>query len=188
MADPVSMTLIGAGMGLSAYGSVKQGNYAAKVGKYNQQAAYAEAEAQEIQAGQEIAVASHNSQRIAARTRELLAEMEANAAAGGGSTQDATVAAVRSEAVKTSALDQLLEMAAAEDRASAIRRGAQVKRTEGAMARADGQSAYRGSVIKAGTTLLQAGSSWGQKFGWPGGSSGAAATASSSAMHAAPGH
>jgi hypothetical protein len=168
MADPVSMTIMAVGAATSAYGSVRQGQYASRVGRYNQQAAYAEAAQQEIQAGQEIAVASHNQQRIAARTRELLAEQTANAAAGGGSTQDATVQAVRAEAVKTSALDQLLEGAAAEERAATIRRGARVTRTQGDMARSEGQMKKQAGYIQAGSTLLQAGASWGDKFGWPG--------------------
>lgn len=170
MADPVSMGLMAGGAALSAYGSVRQGKAAAAAGRYNQQAAYREAEAQEIQAGQEIAVASHNSQRIAARTREILAEQQAAAAAGGGSTQDATVVAIRDEAVKTSAVDQLLEMAAAEDRANAIRRGAQVTRTEGDMARIQGNEAKKAGYIMGASTLLKAGASWGETYGWGGGS------------------
>lgn len=166
MADPVSMTIMAVGAATSAYGSIKQGNYAAKVGNYNRNAAYAEAAAQEIQAGQEIAAASHNSTRIAQRMQEILAEQTANAAAGGGSTQDATVVAIRDETVKTSTLDQLLEMTAAEERAQAIRRGAQVTRTEGDMARANGYTAKSASRIQAATTLLNAGASWGDKFGW----------------------
>jgi hypothetical protein len=185
MADPVTMTVMAASAGMSAYGSVKQGQYAKKVGAYNDKAARAEAAAMDIQAGQEIAAASHNSVRIAQRTQELLAEQTANAAAGGGSSLDASVTAIRDETVKTSTLDQLLEMTAAEERAQAIRRGADVKRTEGAMVRADGQAAYRGSVIGAGTTLLKAGASWGDKFGFSGSPSGAAA-ASSGVNHAIP--
>lgn len=173
MADPVSMTVMAVSAATSAYGSMKQGNYAAKVGNYNRNAAYAEAAAQDIQAGQEIAVASHNSTRIAQRMQEILAEQTANAAAGGGSSLDASVTAVRDETVKTSTLDQLLEMTAAEERAQAIRRGAQVTRTEGDMARANGYAAKSASRIQAATTLLNAGASWGDKFGWPGGGSAA---------------
>lgn len=166
MADPVTMTVLAAASAAtSAYGSIRQGQYASRVGKYNRQAAYAEAAQQEIQAGQEIAAASHNQQRIAARTRELLAEQTAAAAAGGGSTADATVQAVRAEAVKTSTLDQLLEGAAAEERAAAIRRGARVTRTQGDMARAEGQMKKQAGYIQAGTTLLSSASTWGDKFG-----------------------
>lgn len=169
MADPGTMTVMAAASAAtSAYGSIRQGQYAAKAGKYNQRAAYAEAAAQEIQAGQEIAAGSHNASRIAALMRQNLAEIEANAAAGGGSAQDASVVAIRDETVKTSTLDQLLEMTAAEERAEAIRRGAQVTRAEGDMARAEGQMARQAGYLQAGATLLQAGASWSDKFGWKG--------------------
>lgn len=174
MADPVTLTVMAvASAGMSAAGSISQGRAANAAGKYNQRAANAEAAAMEIQAGQEIAAASHNQTRIAQRTRELLAEQTANAAAGGGSSLDASVAAIRAEAVKTSTLDQLLEEAAAGDRAEAIKRGARVTRDEGAMARAQGKAAQTAGYLQAGSTLLQAGASWGDKYGFGGSPSGA---------------
>ncbi len=165
MAEPVSMTMMAAGAAASAYGSIRQGRAANAAGKYNQQQAYNEAAAQEIQAGQEIAVASHNSTRIAQLMREKLAEQTAAAASGGGSTLDASAQAIRAETVKTSTLDQLLEMTAAEERAQAIRRGAAVTRTEGDMARIQGRQAKTAGYIQAGTTLLKAGASWSDRFG-----------------------
>jgi len=166
MADPVTMTVLAVGSaGMSAAGSISQGRAANAAGKYNQRAAQAEAAAMEIQAGQEIAGASHNSARIAQRMREILAEQQAAAASGGGSTQDATVVAIRDEAVKTSTLDQLLEMTAAEERAEAIKRGARVTRDEGYMARQQGKAAQTAGYLQAGASLLEAGSTWADKFG-----------------------
>lgn len=164
--NPVTMTLMAAGAATSAYGSVRQGNYARKVGEYNARAAAAEAAQMDVQAGQEVAAASHNASRIAARMREILAEQTAAAAAGGGSSLDASVAAIRAETVKTSTLDQLLEMAAAEERAGAIRQGAQQKRNEGFMAREEGREAQRAGYLRAGTTLVSAGAGWGDKYGF----------------------
>jgi hypothetical protein len=173
MADPVTLTVMAvASAGMSAAGSISQGRAANAAGRYNQRAANAEAAAQEIQAGQEIAAASHNSVRIAERTRELLAEQTANAAAGGSSSLDASGAAIRSEAVKTSTLDQLLEMTAAEERSQAIRRGAQVTRNEGDMARAQGKAAQTAGYLQAGSTLLKAGASWGTDYGFGKGKAG----------------
>jgi hypothetical protein len=100
---------------------------------------------------------------------EILAEQTAAAASGGGSSLDASVAAIRDETVKTSTLDQLLEMTAAEERAQAIRRGAQVTRNQGDMARAQGKAAQTAGYLQAGSTLLKAGASWGDKYGFPGG-------------------
>ena len=175
MADPVTMTVLAVGSAaMSAAGSISQGNAAAAAGKYNRKAAYAEAAAQDIQAGQEIAAASHNSTRINQRMNEILAEQTAAAASGGGSSLDASVSAIRDETVKTSTLDQLLEMTAAEERAQAIRRGAQVTRNEGDMARAQGKAAQTAGYLQAGSTLLKAGASWGDKYGFGGGKGGAA--------------
>ena len=174
MADPVTMTVLAVGSAaMSAAGSISQGNAAAAAGKYNRKAAYAEAAAQDIQAGQEIAAASHNSTRINQRMNEILAEQTAAAASGGGSSLDASVSAIRDETVKTSTLDQLLEMTAAEERAQAIRRGAQVTRNEGDMARAQGRAAQTAGYLQAGSTLLKAGASWGDKYGFGGGKAGA---------------
>ena len=166
MADPVTMTVLAVGSAaMSAAGSISQGRAANAAGRYNQRAAQAEAAAQDIQAGQEIAAASHNSVRINQRMNEILAEQTANAAAGGGSSLDTSVAAIRSETVKTSTLDQLLEMTAAEELAEGIKRGARVTRDEGYMARQQGKAAQTAGYLKAGSTLLSAGASWKDKFG-----------------------
>lgn len=157
---------------MSAAGSISQGRAADAAGKYNQRAANAEAAAMNIQAGQEIAAASHNSSRIAQRMNELLSEQTANAAAGGGSSLDGSVAAIRAETVKTSTLDQLLEMTAAEERAEGIKRGARVTRDQGFMARQQGKAAKTAAYLQAGSTLLQAGSSWADTFGASGGAGG----------------
>lgn len=170
MADPVTLTVLAVGSAaMSAGGSISQGRAANAAGRFNQRAANAEAAAQEIQAGQEIAAASHNQTRIAQRMNEILAEQTANAAAGGGSSLDTSVAAIRAEAVSTSTLDQLLEETAAEERAESIRRGARVTRDEGFMARQQGRAAQTAGYLKAGSTLLEAGASWGQKYGFSGG-------------------
>jgi hypothetical protein len=166
MADPVTLTVLAVGSAaMSAAGSISQGRAANAAGRFNQRAANAEAAAMDIQAGQEIAAASHNSVRINQRMNEILAEQTAAAASGGGSSLDASVAAIRDETVKTSTLDQLLEMTAAEERAEYIKRGARVTRDEGYMARQQGKAAQTAGYLQAGSTLLQAGSTWKDKFG-----------------------
>lgn len=166
-----------AGAAISAYSSIRGGQAAYAAGKYNKNAAYNEAAAMDIQAGQEIAVGTHNSARIAQRAQEILAQQRAAAAAGGGSTVDATVVAIQNETVKTSTLDQLMEMAAAEERAQQIRHGAVVKRKEGGYALAKGREARTAGYLKAGGTLLQAGASWGDRFGFPGAGGGGSSPA-----------
>jgi len=57
MADPVTLTLMAAGTAMSAAGQIKAGDSALRAGKANRDAAYAEADNLDIQAGQEVAVA-----------------------------------------------------------------------------------------------------------------------------------
>lgn len=165
MADPVTMTVMAASAGLSAYGSIRQGQQAAAAGRYNQQAAYNEAQALDIQAGQEIAAGSHNSKLIGQRAKEILSRQQALAAAGGGSTQDATVVAIQNETVKSSSLEQLLEMARAEETAQQIKQKGQITRREGDYARIKGNQERTASYIQAGTTLMKAGVDWRDRFG-----------------------
>lgn len=167
-----------AGAATSAYSSIRGGQAAYAAGKYNRNAAYNEAQAMDIQAGQEVAVGTHNSARIAQRAKEILAQQRAMAAAGGGSASDATVVAIQNETVKSSTLDQLMEMASAQERAQQIRHGATVRRSEGDYALAKGREARTAGYMSAAGTLMQAGASWGDKFGWPGSSSAGASSAS----------
>lgn len=172
------MTLMAAGTAMSAYGKVREGQAAAKAGKYNRDAAYAEAESLDIQAGQEVAAGSIENTRIAARMREILAEQQAAAASGGGNSLDASVVAIKNEAATTSILDQMRVMAAAQERAQQIKHGAQVTRSGGDYALAQGREARRASYIGAATTLVQGAASWKSMFGAGGGTTGAATTSS----------
>jgi len=165
MADPVTLTLMAAGTAMSAAGQIKAGDSALRAGKANRDAAYAEADNLDIQAGQEVAVASHNQSIIAKRMNEILAKQRANAAAGGGSTTDATVVAIQKEAVGTSVLDQLREMAGAEERASQIRYKGEVTRQGGDIALAQAREQRSASRLAAATTIVKGGASWADKFG-----------------------
>ncbi|WP_370373784.1 hypothetical protein [Henriciella pelagia] len=177
MADPVSMTVMAAGTALSAYGKFEEGQQANKAGKYNRDVAYREAEQLDIQAEQEIAVASHRAQDIARRAKELMGTQRAAASAGGQASTDATSVALQQEAVKTSSLDQVMEMALAEERAQQIRYQGSVRRSEGDHARYVGKQRQRAAMISAGTTLLKGGASWYDKFGGWGGSTTTTGTA-----------
>lgn len=163
---------------MQAYGQVRAGNQAAAAGEYNRQAAYNEAKGLDIQAGQEIAVASHNTERIAQRAKEIMALQQARGAAGGQSTSDATVNVIADETVKRSTLDQLLEMVSAEERAQQLRHKANVTRTSGEMSYYDGKRKQSASRLMAATTLASSAASaygmagfgsqptgWAAKFG-----------------------
>lgn len=175
----VPMILAGAsaaGAGLQAFGQIQGGKNAAAAGKYNQQVAEREAQQLEQQAEQEIAIASINAQRIKQRADEILAQNQVAAAAGGGSTLDASVVAVSQEAVKNSTLDQLLTMAEAEERAQQTKYQATVRRSGGAYSAWKGRQRRTASYIGAAGTTLKSAESFGKAFGvGGGGSSGAKA-------------
>lgn len=157
-----------AAAGLQAFGQIQGGKNAAAAGRYNREAAEREAEGLEIQAQQEIAVASINAQRVKKRADEILAQNRVAAAAGGGSTLDASVVAVTNEAVKNSTLDQLLLMAEAEESAQQTKHQANVVRAGGRYQEWQGTQQRNASYIAAGSTLLSAAGSMGSSFGSPG--------------------
>ena len=169
MAD-IGKTALAATSPLAAFGMQwSDAKFQRKVGEYNRDAAYAEAESMDIQAGQEVAAGTHQASRIAKRAAEIMAEQRVNAAAGGGSTSDATVVAVRNETVRNATLDQLLTMAGAEERAQQIEYGADVRRSEGDMEAITGRRNQTAAQIRAGNTLVSTVSSWAGKFGGGGG-------------------
>jgi hypothetical protein len=185
MADPVTMAVMGASTAMSAYGSIREGDAALRAGKYNRDAAYNEAKGIDIQAQQEIAVGSHNSKTIGLRAKEILARQEAEAASGGGSSQDGTVVAIQNETVKSSSLEQLLQMAAAEETAQQLNHKGEIVRRGGDMALMEGRQKKNAAYLKAGTTLLKGASSWGQMFGSGAAASGGpvSSNAASSSLH-----
>lgn len=163
MADPI--TMMAASTALSAYGAFEEGQAANKAGKYNRDVAYREAEALDIQAEQEVAAGSFNSQRIKRRAEEILAEMRAKASKGGQSATDATVVALERETVKNTSLDQLLAMAEAEERAQQIKHKAVVTRNQGDYMRYTGKVQQKAANLRAAGTILQGGMSWMDRFG-----------------------
>jgi len=171
MADPVSMGIMAAGTAATAFGQYQSGQAAKQAGAYNLEAAKREQEGLEIQAGQEIAVASHRAQEIARRAKALMGSQKVAASAGGQSSTDMSAVAIEQETVKTSSLDQLMEMAQAEERAQQIRHRGEVVRSEGEYAKWQGKQRAKAANIAAVGTLLEGGANWYDKFGGWGGSS-----------------
>ena len=153
------------GTGLSVAGQIAGGKAQRQAGEYNRQAAYREAEGLEIQAQQEVATATHNSTRIQERSDELLAEQRAAAASGGGSTQDASIVALRDEALATASLDDLLNIASAEERSQQLEYQAEVRRQGGDIQAIQASQRATASFLTAGTTALSGGVSWLDRFG-----------------------
>lgn len=165
MAD-AGKTLLAAVSPAAAFGMQwSDAKFQRKVGEYNRDAAYAEAESMDIQAGQEVAVGTHQASRIAKRAAEIMAEQRASAAAGGGSTQDASVVAIQKETAGNATLDQLMTIISSQERAQQIEYAADNRRRQGDMDAITGRRNELASKIRAGNTLVSTVSSWSGKFG-----------------------
>lgn len=134
-------------------------------------AAEAEAKQLETRARQGLAVGSYNSERVQKRAREIMASQRAAAASGGGDTTDATVQAITDETIRGAAMESLLTMAEAEDRAKQDRYGAAVRRVTGKQA-ADAQRTGASAAKIGGYATLISGvgqavgsDSWARTFG-----------------------
>lgn len=128
--------------GVQAYGQLYSG-------AAEQQAANAEAQQREIQAGQERAAAQHNAAKMREEAKRLLSRQRAGAAASGFDATDPTSRALVSDTVKTQTIEEKLVQAQAEDRARQME-------FAGAMKRWGGKQARKASKFAAGATLMNA--------------------------------
>lgn len=169
MADPVTMTVMAASTGLKAFGEFEAGQAANKAGKYNRDIAYREAEQLDTQAEQEIAVSTFRAVEIARRAKELQGTQRVAASAGNQAATDTSVTEITQETVRTATLDQLMEMAQAEERAQQIKYQGVVRRSEGDFARYQGKQQQRAATLRAATTIMDGAVSWADKYGGGGG-------------------
>lgn len=161
----MAATASAVGTGLSAFGQVREGQYARAAGEYNRKTAYAEAEGLDIEAGQKEAEGTHAQALIQKRAEEIIAETIAKGASGGQSADDATVQAHVAETVERKSLSQLVAQAEADEAAQQLRHGAEIKRRGGDWARTSGRFRQGQANIGAASTLLQGGSSWYKDYG-----------------------
>lgn len=128
----MGFVLEGLGLGMQYKASQQQAKAAKEAGDRALIAAEAEAKQLETRAKQEVAVGSYNSALVKKRAQEILATQRAVAAAGGGDTTDVTVQAISDDTIKQAAIEQLMVMGEAEDRARQDRYAASVARYTGA--------------------------------------------------------
>jgi len=114
----------------------------------------------DIQAGQERAAATFNAQRIAQRTKEILSEQQLAAASGGGDSTDGTAMALRKEAVRNGSMDELLEIAMAEDRARQTEYQAEATRKGGAYKEKLGKDRAQAALIRGASTIIKGATDW----------------------------
>lgn len=117
-------------------------------------ASEAEAKQLETRARQGVAVGTYNSQLVARRAREIIAQQRARAAAGGGDTTDATVQAITDETVRNASMEQLLIGAEAEDAARQDKYAAKVARYTGASQARSYQAQAKAAKLGGQATLL----------------------------------
>ena len=134
-------------------------NSSYQMGQKNKAAAKEEAAQRRAQAEGEKAAASATADRIRIKARRYLSTLQARSAAGGQSSTDASVMAVRAENVKNATLDQLLVMAEAEERARQMKLDAQQMEKSGLI------DAASGSMRGLSTIIGSVSSNWGETFG-----------------------
>ena len=167
------MTFILQAVGIGT--SYKASQMAAKASAAQGQAALVsgmgEAKQLETQAKREVAVGTYNADIINQRAKQILSSQRAAAAAGGGDTTDATVQAITDETVKTASIEQMMQMANAEDKARQGRYAASVARYKGATGLDAGRktaSAQKlggtAQMISSTVDMVNSGS-WGATFG-----------------------
>jgi hypothetical protein len=140
---------------VKAGGQLVSAGAAKDLGK--QQKAIADDEALQLEqaATGEVAAATFNANRIRKRAEEIMSSNRAKAAKGGGDTTDASVLAVQAETVRNSTVDQLMEMAAAQERAKMMRRDAAQTRAGGKIAQYESKLKAWGNYVGATTTVLE---------------------------------
>lgn len=132
------------------------GDAAKEVGQQRKAAAYAEADQMDIAAGQEVAAASFNVERIARRAGEIMAANRTAAAKGGQSSTDASVLAVQAEIKSRSSVDQMLELVASQERARRMTNQAEQTRYQGRMDEYSGKMGQLQGYVGAASTVLEA--------------------------------
>lgn len=153
-ADPITLTVLAIGMGMSAYGTIQQGKAAKEAGKYQAKVAENNAKAAEYQA----------------KDAALRGEIERDRLGFQGAAGEATgrtgfsAGNVLLDAGSSLAWQQDFNAGVATDKQIAqhntdlevwgLRNQASNYRAEGALAKYSGQQAYKSSLWQAGGTLL----------------------------------
>ena len=167
------------GLALSAAGTIAQGKAQREAGQTQQVAAQhraavgeRDAQAQDIQAGQERAVGQRN--LISERKNQARVEstIRTRAAASGAGALDPTIVDILGDVGSEGDFRALSALYEGEDRARALEFGAGLSRAgaggelfAGAAARDAGRRAQRELQLSAGGTLLQGGGSFYSKYG-----------------------
>lgn len=153
-----------AGTVLNMQGQRQAGAAAAEAGRARQQADQYQAAQLEQNAGQAIASSQRQAMEERRRAQLLVSRGIAVAAAGGGGVQDPTVTNIIGKIAEEGAYRAAVDLYQGEERARAMRMGAEAKMFEGEMAARGGeqrQSAYNtaalGSALKGASMFAKYG-------------------------------
>lgn len=135
-------------------GAMQEGNAAREAGRAAQQAAEFQAKQMEQRAGQERAASQRAAEEQKRRAQLVSSRAQALAAASGAGALDPTVVDMLGDLEGEGQYRALTALYAGEERATGLETGAAAARYEGEIAKRRGDAARRGSLIKAGGTLL----------------------------------
>ena len=150
---------------VKGFAGIQAGNAQKALGKQEMIAAEDEARQLEQQGDAEVAAGSFNATRVKQKAEEYLSAMRAKAAAGGQSSSDPSVLAVQAKSIKEASIEELMIMAAAEDRKKTLRREARQTRAQGKLNKYGRNVQAWNSYAGAAATVID-----GAKEQWFGGS------------------
>lgn len=151
MCEPVSLSMIAlaaAGTAVSAYGQVKQGQYAEQASEYN-----AKVSEQQAKQAEDEGLSAEVLQRT--HIRQALGQQRAAMASSGAVVDSGSFGNVLDDTVKTGEMDIMTIRSNAAKKAWGYRVGAEQERTQGKLAK---NAAYYGAM---GTLLTGAGQTFG---------------------------
>lgn len=171
MADPVTWLTVGSTL-LSAGTAVAGGLQARNEGIAQNYAYQSKAQQENINAGQERAAAQRKAMAEDRKGTLLNSRAQAVAAASGGGALDPTIINIEGNIAGDAKYNSLTQLYEGESAARTLENGATTDAWAGKNAQAQGKTAMMSGFMKAGGTLLSAGSSLYSKYGAPGPSGG----------------
>lgn len=165
MGDPVTIGLAVAGTLFQAYGQYQQGQAADAMGKAQEIAANYQADQMKVNAGQERAAAQRKMLEEKRRGTLAQSKVQAIAAASGGGSLDPSIVDIMGDLESEAQYNADVATFEGEERARDLETGANIKRYEGAQARAAGKYEKKAYTVKAASSLLSGGSSLLEKYG-----------------------
>lgn len=153
VAIPILIGVTAAGAGLSAYGQIKSGNAAKKIGEYN-------ASVYEQQATDALSRGAEDEQKFRQGVKMLIGSQKAGFAGQGIDVTQGSAFDVQADAAFLGELDALTIRTNAQREAAGYRAQAKISRMTGQQAQTASRFGAASTVLGGGASILQA------KYGW----------------------